>query len=116
PDRVRGGARRGNRRAEDQPAGPDHLGLLRRRRIGAHGPRPPRHHGRQVEVPPRQRGVHGSGEDLRRSGRSTLTSSSFFPNLFPFPSNPPEREHPSSSLSIRRLPFGRRAALPTGGG
>src|SRR5205823_14197657 len=39
--------------------------------------------------PPRQRGVHGSGEDLRRSGRSTLTSSSFFPNLFPFLPNPP---------------------------
>src|SRR5207253_5487776 len=81
-----------------------------------HGPRPPRHLGRHVQVPPRQRGVHGSGEDLRRSGRSPLTSSSFFPQPFSVSPQSAEREHPSSSLSIRRVSLGRRPPLPTGGG
>src|SRR5207247_8753852 len=45
--------------------------------------------GRQVQVPPQPSGVHASRQDLHRSGRSPLASSSLFPNLFPFLSHPP---------------------------
>src|SRR5207245_10417641 len=74
----------GDRGPEDEPAGADHLGLLRRGRLGPHGPGAPRDHRREVEVAARKRDLHGPGQDVRRSGRSTLTSSSLYPNLFPY--------------------------------
>ncbi|TLZ99633.1 MAG: hypothetical protein E6J96_00330 [Methanobacteriota archaeon] len=77
--------------------------MFRRRRTGAHGARPARDHRREVEVPPRQRSVYRSGEDLGRSGRSTLTSSSFSE---PFSVSSPSRkcEHPSAAVPVRRVP------------
>src|SRR5205823_3147289 len=77
-----------NRGAEDQPPGADHLGLLHRRQAGTFRPGAPRDHGSQVEIPPREGSLYGPRADDLRRGRSPLTSSTFYPNLFPFPSHP----------------------------